>query len=873
MRKHYQNQLLDLAETLHEAHAEIKRLFSDEETQAVIGLLSDCQDSAVQIGGFIEQLEGDGTKTVSLLEEYCDLLYRMGVSIHDSGSDSGLMKQLQKQLFVIENSIRTELKPDKIEMVFLPYKASMWDSMESVWLAAKDDPQCDAYVVPIPYFERLPGGTLGKMHWEGDQYPDYVPVVDWQSYDMEARHPDVIFIHNPYDSGNYVAGVHTDYYSERLKKYTELLVYLPYFVVSNDVPEPFCVCAGTLYADKVFVQSEKIRSTYIRVFKEFEKVNNCVGQYGRAENKFIASGSPKFDKVINSKPEEFSIPDKWRRLIEHPDGTQKKIVLYNTTVGAILRGNEQYLKKLRHVLDLFRKRDDVVLWWRPHPMNEETYQSMRPQLLDEYEQIVTEYKRAGFGIYDDTPDLHRVISLSSCYYGDDSSLVALYQCTGKPVIGQNISITNGTVNSNFLIFENLYDHGDNFWFTAIDINGLFRMDKQTWEAEYMGEFINEPLSGRLYSSITEHTGKLFFVPAEADAIGIFDIAQQKFSRVEIREPQQKARVKYNPLFKFSFATAYKEWLFFFPCDYPAIVRYNVETGISDYYYECISSLDKYRSDENAFYFINGHVSGSDVRMFCISAGATVVFDMETCLLKMIDVYNGKALYGSICYDGECFWLSPLSSTSAIVKVNAETGERTELTQFPPKFIPGRRPFLISAYADGYVWMLPGVANESLKINIETNEIEIADVFKAENIIDDVTMEQWKFAFLKVTDNKLYAFDLTANKLIEYDIRNKTIRRECIKVNKNDLASLARLHDYYLYRHNKKINKAADCIINESDYITITDFINSMEKSNFNLKIKPFMQKQTELHSEEISHPDGKAGKAIYDDCKKAVMPS
>lgn len=29
----------------------------------------------------------------------------------------------------------------------------MWDALESVWLAAKDDDRCECDVIPIPYFE------------------------------------------------------------------------------------------------------------------------------------------------------------------------------------------------------------------------------------------------------------------------------------------------------------------------------------------------------------------------------------------------------------------------------------------------------------------------------------------------------------------------------------------------------------------------------------------------------------------------------------------------------------------------------------------------------------------------------------------------
>ena len=874
MRKYHQKKLLELTKTLQEAHDEIRSLYFDGKAEAVIGLLSDCQESAISMGEFIEQHAGEGTKTVSALEEYCELLYRLSVSISDAKSDDGLLKQIRKKLFVIENSIRTELKADKIEVAFLPYKASMWDSMESVWLEAKSDPQCDAYVVPIPYYDCLPGGTFGEMHYEGGRYPDYVPVVDWQTYDIATRHPDIIFIHNPYDSGNYVASVHPAYYSKKLKEHTELLVYIPYFVVSDDVPEPFCVCAGTLNADKVFVQSERIRNTYIRVFREFEKKNRCAGQYGKASAKFISSGSPKFDKVINSAPEDFSIPEEWRRLIERPDGTKKPVVLYNTTVGAILQGNEQYLKKLRSVLDTFRRRDDAVLWWRPHPLNEATYGAMRPHLLDEYKLIVEEYRRQGFGIYDDTPDLHRAIQLSSFYFGDNSSLIALYQCTGKPVVVQNITVADETENQGFLTFEVLYDDGDNLWFAAININGLFRMDKQTWKAEYK-ESIGESQSGRLYSFITGHTGKLFFAPLEADAIGVYDPAEGRFSRIEIAEPRQKASVKYNPLFKFSFAAAYKEWVFFFPNTYPAILRYNVQTGELDYCCDCIGMLDMYANCESALYFRNGHVSGSEVTMYCVSAGAIVVFDMETCSVKEIVKCESKdVVYAGICYDGRSYWISPWRGEPSVIKLDAGTGERIEIKEFPPEFIPEpRRLFLHTAYAAGYVRMLPGLANQSIKINVKTNKIEIDDVFQAENVVCDKASEQWKFSFLKGIGDKLYAFDQTVNKLIEYDTENGAIRKDFVRVDKTDPATLAMLLDRHLLPRAERMNQATDCIIYESDSITLNDFINFMQRADCRDKMEAILQRQAELRRKEISHSDGKAGEAIYNDCKKEVIPS
>lgn len=101
----------------------------------------------------------------------------------------------------------------------------------------------------------------------------------------------------------------------------------------------------------------------------------------------------------------------------------------------MLQSGEAMLEKIRHNLQIFRENSgDVTLLWRPHPLMEATLASMRPYLMEQYNDIVRDYKAAGWGIYDDSPDLDRAIAISDAYYGDPSSVVQLYQQTGKPII-------------------------------------------------------------------------------------------------------------------------------------------------------------------------------------------------------------------------------------------------------------------------------------------------------------------------------------------------------------------------------------------------------------------------------------------------------
>ena len=99
------------------------------------------------------------------------------------------------------------------------------------------------------------------------------------------------------------------------------------------------------------------------------------------------------------------------------------------------------LAKIKYVFNVFEEnKEEIALLWRPHPLIKATIESMRPQLWREYDQIVKRYQEQGWGIYDDTADLNRAIEISDAYYGDGSSVVQLYQKTGKRILIQCIDI-------------------------------------------------------------------------------------------------------------------------------------------------------------------------------------------------------------------------------------------------------------------------------------------------------------------------------------------------------------------------------------------------------------------------------------------------
>lgn len=435
MRRFVKNRILEYIEELRKQHKLLETAFLQNNTEDISVLSAGCQERAIVVGNTLEAEGAIHAAAVKKLESYCETLYRQSM-----GLEAFTRQKLDDCIADVQDYVKNQIS-EELEVVFFPYKASMWDSLESVWMAAMEDAACTAYVVPIPYFDKNPDGTVSAMHYEKDAFPEYVPLVHWKDYDVKTRHPDVIYIHNAYDHGNKVTTVHLDYYAKELKKHTDLLVYIPYFVCVDDaVPEHLCVLPGILYADRVIVQSEIARDIYVREFQKFEEEYGCKGKFGNPKEKFLALGSPKYDAVFRAMNEEIPLPEEWHSKIVRADKSRKKVLLYNTSVSQLLAGKEELLKKIKSVFAYMKNREDMVLLWRPHPLSETTYEAMRPELLKAYDAIVKAYREENWGIYDDTPDLHRAIAVSDAYYGDMSSLVELYRVTGKPVMIQNVDV-------------------------------------------------------------------------------------------------------------------------------------------------------------------------------------------------------------------------------------------------------------------------------------------------------------------------------------------------------------------------------------------------------------------------------------------------
>lgn len=644
MNKTQKKQVEDYLKLLGKAHDEVRKAIDIKKYDVAMNLLEQCQDAAIELGNMIESVEGEDFITIPLLENYCELTYQIYEEIWQKHfvSVNKVYRNLQNSLIQIDNSVKNDVKV-RMEAVFLPYKASMWDSLESVWKAADEDPDCDAYVIPIPYYDRNQDGSFGEMHYEGEEYPDYVPVTWYEEYDFASHQPDMIFIHNPYDENNYVTSVHPFFYSKNLKQYTKKLIYIPYFLLDEVNPEDiqaienmahFCSCSGVINADKVVVQSEAMRQIYIKVMTDLTGKNTK--RYW--ERKILGLGSPKIDKVLSIGKGNLEIPKEWQNVIEKPDGNWKKIVFYNTGITALLQTNERFIRKLKDVLHVFwENKEDVALLWRPHPLMKTTLESMRPELREEYEEIVEKYCKEGWGIYDDTADLDRAIVVCDMYYGDESSVVKLCQEVKKPVMIQELwRVKIEDWLKRIRISNDVVIDGMDLWLVSNYTNILMNYDINEGNLKQIYYFPEKFTNTYSTISYVKVEDKIYFAPYNGKNLWCFHIPTKEFKRIDLRLENKEKNIKQ----KFRGIIHYSNELILIGFGIHAIFRIDIASNTVKRFDEYLKELEKrgIRADKSLLGF-SYQLVGDVLYLPMLNHNMVIAFYLMGNHFKIYDIFH------------------------------------------------------------------------------------------------------------------------------------------------------------------------------------------------------------------------------------------
>lgn len=658
-----------------------------------ITIMEECQQAAITIGETLEKKIEGNEPIVTVLEHYCDLLYELTQKESVQGDN---IEQLDRLLFDVKNKV-TAIQTG-YQVAFFPYKAAMWDSLESIWMAFRQNKNCECIVVPIPYKKFNAKKNLWEACYELDDFPEYVDVCDYRKYDLKTAQPDIAFVHNPYDDWNRVTCIDSQYFSREIKKYVGKLVYVPYYITTGYITPDQLRLPIYQNMDFMIAQSEKFKAG-CKEMNYYDKV--------------IALGSPKADRAIRMCQEGVKLPETWAAILNG-----KKSVMLNTSISCFLNSGDVYFHKLKILFQWFKAREDIVLIWRPHPLLEDTVKAMRPDLLTQWRELVGYYKEEQIGIWDDTADITKTIAVVDAYIGENSSsVVNLFGIVNKPIFILDNTITEPFSEaelSTAYLADVACIRGE--WYATSGYNGVFKVNGDFDRLELVTQFENQPEFVAPYGAMAAIQDTLYLSPG----IGNTPVSY----RVDSGETK-KLREAVDAFCQWQKVIAYGNKLYYLPAagEEIRIYHYREKTWTSSR--ECIMAL-KQNVPVTGGTVACSYVEGHYLWITAEYTNRIIRYDMKNDTYQMLAVGPQQYGYTGIVVNREKVWLLEAHSGNVIC-LNIANGSQQEYRK-PDDFYTwaqenGRR-FVYGELFDmgNYLVAAPCFTNVMLKLDKKTGEM-------------------------------------------------------------------------------------------------------------------------------------------------------
>lgn len=380
------------------------------------------QGDAIELGTLTERVYGEGYEPVTYLERLCELAYRAY-----GGED--VCNELDKCLKDYAGCEK-EYIARRRDIVFMPFAPKHWKYMEPVYRRYIDDDSVNVHVVPIPYHHKAYDGTFTRVFFDVDDYPAELDIKDHRTFELEMMHPEKLVIQTPFDRWNCAMSVDPEYYSDRIRKFTDELVYVPFFVTDDFTKEygkeyinmdAYVCMPGVINADRILLPSETLKRTYTEKITEFTKTE---------EDKEVLS---LLDKKIQVFP-SLCPDDKARTQKVDPSG--KKTIVWFTTISFLAEHNEKAINKIERILDVFGEHSDRIrIIWMTMCMD--SLGLIDKKTADDFREAVKRFRKMDIGEYiEDVPvgDAPSYADMCDAYYGDPSAIALWFFYRKKPVM-------------------------------------------------------------------------------------------------------------------------------------------------------------------------------------------------------------------------------------------------------------------------------------------------------------------------------------------------------------------------------------------------------------------------------------------------------
>lgn len=225
-----------------------------------------------------------------------------------------------------------------------------------------------------------------------------------------------------------------------------------------------------------------------------------------------------------------------------------------------------------------------------------------------------------------------------------------------------------------------YEDDNYYWFSELNFNGFYKVDKQTLKSELVFHFPNEDLDkGALFHCIEKIGDWFIFSPTLADRIVIYNEVTKDIKEFKLKEFNENRKIKYKNknMPKFIEVVKYENAVFFIPFTYPSIVKLNLDSMELEYINDWIDDIDNILKDERKPYlniYISRIITKDNIIVAPLSCSNHILlFNMITNSSELIEIKTNAVAFNSVAFDGNDYWFIPRVG-GYITKWNMETQE-------------------------------------------------------------------------------------------------------------------------------------------------------------------------------------------------------
>lgn len=298
--------------------------------------------------------------------------------------------------------------------------------------------------------------------------------------------------------------------------------------------------------------------------------------------------------------------------------------------------------------------------------------------------------------------------------------------------------------------QSLYEDENFYWFSEIQFNGFYQVDKKTLKPELLFRFPQESLEEIfLYPHILKVGEWFVFAPQRGNNIVLYQRQTKEVKVLPLKVFPEEGKIKYSAHEKFLSLDSDGNNVFFFPLTYPAIVKLELQTMTLTYQEEGMKAIqDIIPKERNRFfnlYFRTGAQKEGKVYLPLGCSKHLGIYDMKEEKLELVPIECNALAFHDIFLQGEDCYLTPRMGSDVVCWNIATRQSKTfPLLASVPEHkstILVQNPFVY----ENSLYLCPWRDGGMYQMNLDTEEMGPVE------FIQDLLPENHEFPHFSLTD--------------------------------------------------------------------------------------------------------------------------